>query len=227
MVADVEKPPRPDSAAMPIIVMADAFTAISGYHKIKSLTSNVFRKYQMSIFSKLAIIALPVFFLAACDTSVTPSYQTSPQNTIALQGIAASGKRTNVHAFAVAEGVNTSPSCRLAGPIDVGGGQTAEQALKDAITAELLAAGVYSANGTPLTITLTQMEVNTMSGYWVLGAKVQSSKLPQGFTVESRYDYKTSFSAASACPNAAIAFNRAASAFINKIVTNPNFRGAL
>lgn len=181
----------------------------------------------MSVFSKIAAIALPIVMLAGCDTSVTPTYQTSPQNTIALQGVASSGKRAQVHAFAVAEGVNTTPTCRLAGPIDVGGGQTAAQALKDAITAELLASGVYSDRGTPLTITLTEMEVNTMSGYWVLAAKVQSSKLPQGFEVQSRYDYKTSFSAASACPNAAVAFNRAAAAFINKIVTNPSFRNAL
>ena len=177
--------------------------------------------------NKLALIAIPVFLLAACDTSVTPSYQTSPQNTIALQPVAASGKRANVHTFNVAAGVNTTPTCRLAGPIDVGGGQPATQALKDAITAELLAAGMYSERGTPLTITLTEMKVDTVSGFWTLAATVQSSKLPKGYTVNTRYDFKTSFSAASACPNAALAFNRAASAFINKIVTNPQFRSAI
>ena len=181
----------------------------------------------MSLIPKIAAFTITALALAGCDTSVTPSYQTSPQNTIALQSIAATGKKASVHTFNVAEGVNTSPTCRLAGPIDVGGGLPAAQALKDAITAELLAAGVYSDRGTPLTLPLTDMQVNTMSGYWILAAKVQSSKLPQGFDVQSRYDYKTSFSAASACPNAAIAFNRAAAAFINKIVTNPNFRNAL
>lgn len=181
----------------------------------------------MSAFSKLAALVLPVVILTACDTSVTPSYQTSPQNTIALQPVAASGKRTKVQIFNVAEGVNTAPTCRLAGPIDVGGGQSAAQALKDALTAELLAAGVYSDQGTPLTITLTDMKVDTFGGYWNLAATVQSSKLPKGYSVTTRYDYKTSFSAASACPNAAIAFNRAAAAFINQIVTNPNFRSAI
>lgn len=181
----------------------------------------------MSTLGKLAIIAIPVLLLAACDTSVTPSYQTSPQNTITLQPLAAAGKRANVHVFNVAQGVNTSPTCRLAGPIDVGGGQSAAQALKDAVTAELLAAGAYSERGTPLTITLTDMKVDTMSGYWNLAATVQSPKLPQGYTVTTRYDYKTSFSAASACPNAALAFNRAASTFINQIISNPGFRSAI
>ncbi|MGP3698937.1 hypothetical protein [Rhodobacter sp. NSM] len=181
----------------------------------------------MNALSKLAVIALPLLMLTACDTSVTPSYQTSPQNTIALQPVAASGKRAKVHAFRVAEGVNTEPTCRLAGPIDVGGGQSAAQALQDAITAEFLAAGLYSDRGTPLTITLTDMKVDTLSGYWILAAKVQSSKLPQGYVVTTRHDYKTSFSAYSACPNAALAFNRAAAAFINQIVTDPAFRSAI
>ncbi|RQP07562.1 MAG: hypothetical protein D1H97_02200 [Paracoccus sp. BP8] len=181
----------------------------------------------MGVFSKLAIAAVPLWLLAACDTSVTPTYQTSPQNTIALQSVAATGKRANVHTFVAAEGVNTAPTCRLAGPIDVGGGQPAAQALKDAITAELLAAGVYSDRGTPLTITLTDMKVDTFSGYWNLAATVQSSKLPKGFKVSTRYDYKTSFSAAAACQNAAVAFNRAAASFIHDIVTNPSFRSAL
>lgn len=181
----------------------------------------------MGIISKFAAAAVPVLFLAACDTSVTPTYQTSPQNTIALQPVKASGKRANVYSFVAAEGVNTSPTCRLAGPIDVGGGQPAAQALKDAITAELLASGVYSDRGTPLTITLTDMKVDTFSGYWNLAATVQSSKLPKGFTVNTRYDYKTSFSAVAACQNAAVAFNRAAAAFINDIVTTPSFRSAI
>lgn len=181
----------------------------------------------MAHMSKLVLVSITAILVSGCDTSVTPAYQTSPQNTIALQAVAASGKKANVHAFNVAEGVNTTPSCRLAGPIDVGGGLPAAQALKDAITAELLAAGIYSDRGTPLTITLTDMQVNTMSGYWILAAKVQSPKIPQGFDVRTQYDYKTSFSAASACPNAALAFNRAAASFINKIVTHPDFKSSI
>ncbi|WP_420024489.1 hypothetical protein ACN9JG_20915 (plasmid) [Cereibacter azotoformans] len=181
----------------------------------------------MRLSFRMALLAVPMLVLAGCDTSVTPAYQTSPQNTITLQPVAATGKRAKVQQFLVAEGVNTQPTCRLAGPIDVGGGQTAAQALQEAMTAEFLAAGFYSDRGTPLTVTLTNMKVDTFSGYWDLAAVVQSPKLPAGYTVTTRYEYKTSFSAYSACPNAALAFNRAASAFINQIVTNPSFRSAI
>lgn len=181
----------------------------------------------MMFIPKLAVLALPVILLAACDTSVAPTYQTSPQNTIALHAVASSGKRAHVAGLSVAEGVNLTPQCRLMGPIDVGGGLSAEQALKDAITAELLAAGVYSDRGTPLTITLTKLDVNTFSGEWLLAGVVQSPKLPKGYAVETTYGYKTSFTAASACQNAAVAFNRAAAGFINAIITDPNFRKAL
>ncbi|MGO4854910.1 hypothetical protein [Phaeovulum sp. W22_SRMD_FR3] len=181
----------------------------------------------MRVLAKVLTLSIPLFALAACDSSVAPSYQTSPQNTVALQPLAARGKHVIVASVTADSNVNLNPTCRLMGPLDIGGGQSTVAALKDAMTAELLAGGVYAANGTPLTITLTNLQVSSMEGYWLLAGTVQSPKMPGGFQVQSRFDYKTSFSAASACPNAAIAFNKAAAAFINAIVTNPQFASAI
>ncbi|RWR28737.1 hypothetical protein D2T29_16035 [Sinirhodobacter populi] len=181
----------------------------------------------MNLASKIAMVITAAVALAACDTSVTPTYQTSPQNTIILQGVAAGGKRVSVASFTAAPGVDVNPSCRLMGPIDVGGGQTPERVLHDALTAELLAAGIYSPKGTPLDITLTDMQVSSMNGHWILAGTVKSPKLPQGYSVQAKYDFKTSFSAVSACQNTALAFNKATSAFIHAIITHPSFRAAI
>lgn len=171
------------------------------------------------------IALLATAALAGCDSYTAQQYQTSPQNTIALQSVAASGARATVATVALAEGVDGSPSCRLAGPIDLGGGSDAAAAIKQAMLAELLAAGVHSASGTPLTITVTKLEPDSFAGTWTISLTVASAKTSYSVTQVTKYS--TSFSAVAACNNTATAFNPALSATILVVVQHPNFRALL
>lgn len=170
-------------------------------------------------------VALATLFLAGCDSYAAPQYQTNPQNTIALQSVAASGKRATVASVSLAQGINPRPSCRLAGPIDLGGGQDAQTIIRQAILAELLAAGVQSPNGTPLSVTVTELEPSSVNGTWTIGLRMTSPK--GSYDVSQVTNFSTSFSAVSACNNTAMAFNRALSATILAAVQHPSFRSLL
>lgn len=180
----------------------------------------------MRVIGGISII-ISLVALSACDSTTTPGYQTSPENTIALMNVASAGERASVTRISATGAVDTTPTCRLLGALDIGGGKSTEQALQSALQAELLAAGVFSPSGTPITVTLTEFAPNSFDGSWTIGGTVSTPKLPEGFTVNTRFDFKTSFTAYSACRNTALAFNNAASQFINDIVTHPSFRQAI
>ena len=164
--------------------------------------------------------------LAGCDTYTAQQYQSSPANVIALQSIAATGKRASVGSVTTASGVETNPTCRLAGPLDIGGGQDVATAIKQAFQAEFLAGNIYSSRGRPINITVTELKPDSMSGNWTIGLAVASSN-GQGFDVKTVHNFSTSFSAMAACNNTADAFNRALAKSINNVVLNPRFRSLL
>ncbi|WP_299085613.1 hypothetical protein [uncultured Ruegeria sp.] len=176
--------------------------------------------------SKIALSAAVGLILAGCDSYSPSQYQSSPSNVIALQSIAATGKTASVGTVTVAEGVNARPTCRLAGPIDVGGGVDIATAVKQALQAEFLAGDIYSASGIPINVEITELKPDSVVGQWTLGLKVDSAK-GAGFNTRTIHKFTTSFSAAAACNNTADAFNRALASGLNKIVTDPRFRNLL
>lgn len=163
--------------------------------------------------------------ISGCDSYISQQYQANPQNTIALQNIATSGRKANVSTVRLAENVQARPTCRLAGPIDIGGGDDAATVIKEAFLTELLAADVYRATGTPISIVITQLEPNTFSGTWTIAMTVSTPKGSLG--VQRVTKYSTSFSAVAACKNTATAFNQALSLTILDVVRNPKFRAML
>ena len=165
--------------------------------------------------------------LTACESTTTPSYQTAPRNTIALMSVASSGERASVASVTANGSVNTAPVCRLMGSLDIGGGRSAEEAIRTALEAELLAGDVYSASGTPISVVLTEFAPDSLSGKWTIGGRVITPKMPGGYEVRAVQGFKTSFTAYSACNNTALAFNNAAAEFIHEIVTHPSFRSAI
>lgn len=176
--------------------------------------------------NKLAsIILLSATALAGCDSYISQQYQANPQNTIALQQIASSGKKANVSTVQLAGNVPTRPTCRLAGPIDIGGGNDAATVIKQAILTELLAADVYKGNGTPLSVIVTKLDPDTFAGTWTIAMTVSTPK--GSLDVERVTKYSTSFSAVAACNNTATAFNQALSLTILDVVQNPKFRSLL
>lgn len=170
---------------------------------------------------KIILVLLTCGILAGCDSYTSQQYQTNPQNTIALQNVASSGKRATIAKVSLAEGVNGKPTCRLAGPIDLGGGSDAATAIQQAFLAEFLASGLHNASGTPLTITVTTLKPDSVSGQWTIGMRIASAK--GAFDVNTTTKFSTSFSAVAACNNTATAFNQALSATILQVVRNPKF----
>ena len=177
---------------------------------------------------KIQIFALIAagFILAGCDTYTAQQYQSSPENVIALQSVAASGKRASVGSVTTANGVVTRPTCRLAGPIDLGGGLDVPSVIKQALQSEFLAGNIYSQDGTPLNVVLTELTPDSVNGKWTIGLNASSPK-GQGFDVNTVHNFSTSFSAISACNNTADAFNRVLAKAINMVVSHPQFTGLL
>lgn len=165
---------------------------------------------------------VPILFLSACDSYTAPQYQSSAANTIALQELAARGELASVGEVRLAEGVEPRPACRLAGPLDLGGGDNIADTIKRAFQAELLAGNVYSARGTPVNLMVTTLSPNSVSGQWVIGLQATGNR-SEGFAVQSATEFSTSFSATAACNNTATAFNRALADAINALVTDPRF----
>ncbi|SHI87713.1 hypothetical protein SAMN02744035_01859 [Thalassobacter stenotrophicus DSM 16310] len=125
--------------------------------------------------------------VSGCDSYISQQYQANPQNTIALQSIAASGRKANVASVRLAENVPERPTCRLAGPIDIGGGNDAATVVQQAFLTELLAADVFKAKGTPISIIVTKLEPDTFSGIWTIGMTVSTrlcctNPIMRGFT---------------------------------------------
>ncbi len=176
--------------------------------------------------TQILSLAAAGILLAGCDTYTAQQYQSSPSNVIALQAVAATGKRASVGSVTAAEGVTTRPTCRLAGPIDIGGGIDVTAAIKQALQAEFLAGNAFSPRGTQVNAVVTELKPDSFSGNWTIGMTVSSSK-GQGFNIWTVHKFSTSFSAAAACNNTADAFNRALALSINKIVTDPRFRALL
>jgi hypothetical protein len=174
---------------------------------------------------KIKTIALPALIalsLSACDTYTAQQYQSSAANTISLQQLAARGERATVGEVILAEGIQPRPTCRLAGPLDLGGGDNLTETIKQAIQTELLAGGVYKPGATPISINVVALTPDSMKGQWTIGLQVYSTR-SSGFTVQSVTEFSTSFSAVAACGNTATAFNRALSAAINMMVSDPRF----
>ncbi|MPQ95274.1 hypothetical protein [Thioclava sp. JE_KL1] len=173
-----------------------------------------------------ALMACAAISLAACDTYTAQQYQTTPQNTIVIQQLASTGARASVGDVRLAEGIEARPTCRLAGPLDLGGGDDLANTIKQAIQGELLAGGMFRVNATPINITVTELKPDSFNGSWTIGLQAYSRK-SSGYAIQSTTGFSTSFSAVSACNNTATAFNRALSDAIQKLVKDTRFKSLL
>lgn len=170
----------------------------------------------------LAFFAIAAVSISACDTYTAQQYQTTAQNTISLQELAARGERATVGEVRLAQGIEPRPTCRLAGPLDLGGGDNLAQTIKQAVQSELLAGGMYKAGGTPININVIALKPDSFNGQWTIGLQPYTSR-STGYVVQSVSQFSTSFSAVAACNNTTTAFNRALAEAINKMVTDPRF----
>jgi hypothetical protein len=175
---------------------------------------------------KLLALAGVAMSLAACETTTSYPYQPSTQNVMAFQSaLAPSNTKVQLGAFTRDPGINTTPACRMMGPIDVAPGKSMEQYLKDAFQTELFQAGVLSANsGATINGRIDAVDLNTVgTGSWSLTMTLTSSADATGYQVSTSFPFSSSFSAVSACKNASAAFGPAVNDLISKAVSNPGF----
>lgn len=175
---------------------------------------------------KLLALAGVAMSLAACETTTSYPYQPSTQNVMAFQSaLAPSNTKVQLGAFTRDPGINTTPACRMMGPIDVAPGKSMEQYLKDAFQTELFQAGVLSANtGATINGRIDAVDLNTVgTGSWSLTMTLTSSADAAGYQVSTSFPFSSSFSAVSACKNASAAFGPAVNDLISKAVSNPGF----
>lgn len=173
-----------------------------------------------------AASAAAAVVLAGCDTtSPMAGYTPSTNNILGFQAaLKPTGSNVKTGDFTAGPGIEI-PTCRMAGKLDVTAGKPLEQYVKEAMQAELFQAGVYDVNsGVVINGRLDQLKVNTFgTGSWELGLQVTSSKDPLGYHVQATREFKSSYSAMSACQNATNAFAPTVQDLLGKVVTDPGF----
>lgn len=176
---------------------------------------------------KLLALAGVAMSLAACETTTSYPYQPSTQNVMAFQSaLRPSNTKVQLGAFTRAAEINTTPACRMMGPVDVAPGKTVETYLRDAFQAELFQAGVLDAsNGAVVTGRLDALDLDSFgTGSWSMTLTLNSNLDQAGYQVSNTYPFSSSFSAVSACNNAAAAFGPAVNDLIGKAIADPGFK---
>jgi hypothetical protein len=167
-----------------------------------------------------------VLGVAGCETTNSIPYKASTSNVIAIQQtFQAEGKKVSIGSVSMASGVDDSPLCRLNGPVRVAPGKTPAQYIKDAFQEELFAAGVYAPNAhSVLDATITALNFSSVSpASWNIAMAVKSNSSP-GYTVSTKYEFGTSWTAFSACKNVADAFGPAVQDLLKQVVSDPQFK---
>jgi hypothetical protein len=171
------------------------------------------------------ILGLMVLFvLAGCDTFSAAPYSISADNNVALKSVAGT-QRIGVGPFTAAKQFDAG--CRLAGPIQLPGGLTFEGYIQKAFADELKVAGLYDDKG-PIVLqgVVNNLGFSSNGGSWDISVTVTSSN-GKSVAASEHYDFHTSFSAVSACHNAADAFQPAVQALVGKVIAAPDFRSLL
>jgi hypothetical protein len=173
-----------------------------------------------------AIGCAAVLCITGCETTNSIPYKASTANIIAIQQtLKAGGKQVSIGSVSMAPGVDESPLCRLMGPVKVAPGKTPSQYIRDAFEEELFAAGVYAPHATTVIDgTITGLSFSSVSpASWNISMAVKSNSSP-GYTVSTKYDFGTSFTAYSACKNVADAFGPAVQELLKEVVSDPQFK---
>jgi hypothetical protein len=167
-----------------------------------------------------------VLGLAACETTTAIPYQASTQNVISAQRtLKPADTKVTLGAFTSSGKDADKPTCRAMGQLDVAPGKSVEAFIRDAFQSELFMAGAYDeTSGTSISGHVDRVDVNSMgTGSWTIAITVKSTKYPEGYSVTTTFPFASSFSAVSACKNAAAAFNPAVQDLLGKVVNHPNF----
>jgi len=164
--------------------------------------------------------------LAGCETTSSRPYKASTDNILAFQdALQESGKTVKIGNFSASEGVDTSPTCRMMGALEVSPGKSPVEFIESALKEELFEAGVYdNASSNAINGNIKEMKFNSFgTGKWTINMNVSSANMPNGYDVSTEYSFKTSYSAIKACQNVVDAFTPAVQDLLSKVVASPDF----
>ena len=119
--------------------------------------------------------------------------------------------------------------CRLATPIGTPEGKTFATYIRDSILSEMVVADLYDeASVSTITANLNDIYRSTVIGnaYWEFDMSLRSSN-GNGFDIKSRYDYESSYTAASACSEMQRSFVPAVQKLNSEIFAHPDFNKLL
>ena len=169
--------------------------------------------------------AASLLFIAGCETTSSRPYKASTENIMAAQSaMKGSDAKVSIGNFSAASGVNIEPTCRALGALEVAPGQSPIEYIEDALQEELFTAGVLEEGGTSINGVIEALEFNSFgTGSWDVALKLSSKNLPEGYTVSTHHEFKTSFSAINACQNVIDAFQPTVAGLLNEAITDPNF----
>lgn len=160
--------------------------------------------------------------LTGCETTSSIPYPTSTENVLEFQNVLSPDLKVKLGSFVESQDIG-GLTCRWLGGIDVSRGKTRAEYIRDAMQSELFLAQAYSVDSDiVIEGRLDSLDFSSMSGVWEFGFTVFSNK-SAGYTVQTNYPFKTSFSAYGACNNVADAFGPAVQDLINTIVTHRQF----
>lgn len=178
--------------------------------------------YKKIISSSLVIGAL--LAMNGCANKVH-DYSVSTENMISLKSVAQSTKSINIGNFTDSNKDERSVMCRLATPIGTPQDETFASYIQNALKKELLVSNMYNpSSSTIITANLNDIYGSTTLGnaYWSFDITMKSTN-GTSYTVKSKYDYESSFSAYSACSEMQRSYTLAVQKLIGEIINNPKF----
>jgi hypothetical protein len=176
---------------------------------------------------KLTLVSFTALILTGCETTSSIPYSASTENVLKFQSVLQpSDSKVSLGNFSENPDID-SLTCRLNGPVDVAPGKTKATYIKEAMQTELFMAQVYAVDAeTVITGNLDSLKFSSVSpASWEITFSVSSNK-SDGYSVTTKYPFKTSYSAYSACKNVADAFGPAVQQLIRDISNHQDF-GAL
>ncbi len=181
----------------------------------------------MSIIKTTSVLF--VTLLATGCANKVHTYSTSTENTMKLRSVSKSGLKSKVGDFTDSEREESKVMCRLATPIGTPEGKTFATYIRDSILSEMVVADLYDeASVSTITANLNDIYRSTVIGnaYWEFDMSLRSSN-GNGFDIKSRYDYESSYTAASACSEMQRSFVPAVQKLNSEIFAHPDFNKLL
>lgn len=177
---------------------------------------------------KIAMVALAVLVLSACESYAPQRYAPVPDNTPVLRSIGLGNIKVESFIMSAA----FAATCRGGITVDPPVNMTFQGYLQTALADELKVAGLYNAIS-PRVVLSGDLDIlefssikNLTRGEWSIGLRISSSN-GRSTHVFERYEFESGFGGITACRRSAEAFLPAVQSLISKLVRSREFRALI